>query len=207
MLVVTHGVCILGKFINRVKNPKRSEPVESGIVKEKFAKVFEEIPGLSLEGENAPLNVVGTLIKSPKIAELFVPFWGKSKHELNLSIREQELIILKTACFFGCDYVWGHHVPIAKQADVTDEEIAQVPLPVKDQNLPLKDKVLIKMVESVLKKANLSDEEFEEIVKHFDEAQILDIIMVISHYLVFNSVNNIFGVELEHSKLPALPDM
>uniref|UniRef100_A0A2A4YGP3 Carboxymuconolactone decarboxylase family protein n=1 Tax=Aerophobetes bacterium TaxID=2030807 RepID=A0A2A4YGP3_UNCAE len=196
----------MGKYIKRVQNPVRAKAESKEEIASHFKELLDELPGLSFESKGAPVDVFGILLKSKTITELFAPFWAKSKAALKLSQREQEIIILKTACIYGCDYVWGHHDPIAIDV-MTKEEILQIPLPFDEQDLPLREKVLIQTTGKILSHANLTDEEYKELKKHYTEEQILDIIVVVSQYVLFNSVNNIFGIKLEDDSMPNLPDM
>lgn len=96
----------MGKHIKRVQNKKRTEPKSEEEVSSHFKELLDKLPGLSFKSKNAPVNVFGVLLKSKMITELFAPYWAKSKASMKLTVREQEIIILKTACFYGCDYVW-----------------------------------------------------------------------------------------------------
>lgn len=40
--------------------------------------------------------------------------------------RQQELVILRIGCLYASDYVWKHHVPVAKEFGASDGEIEAV---------------------------------------------------------------------------------
>jgi alkylhydroperoxidase family enzyme len=144
-------------------------------------------------------------MSSPKVSNLFVPYWAASKTALDLSVREQELIILRSAFLFQCDYVWGHHVPVIKEVGVGDEEIEKITKPIDSAGWSAKDAALLKMTDQIFSKANITENMWGEIKQHYSDAQLVDIIMVCSQYLLFNSVNNVFGLPLEHDGLPVCP--
>lgn len=191
--------------MKRVKNPQRVKPIPADQLKAQYAPLFDQLPGKALKGENSPVNVFGILLHSPEIAKIFIPYWVKSKSILNLTIREQELIILRMACLFGCDYVWGHHVPVMKEIGISDQEIANIPLPPEKGKWNEKETILLKVTDALVKTANITDEDWARLIKSYKTDQILDIITVVSQYVFFNAVNNVFGVKLEHAKLPPLP--
>jgi alkylhydroperoxidase family enzyme len=197
----------MSKLIKRVHNQRRIAPVPADVLLSKYAALFNQLPGDALKGKNTPVEVFGVLLKSPKIAALFFPYWANSKTTLNLTIREQELIILRTGCYFGCDYVWGHHVPVALEVGVTPEELKQIPYPAATGNWSEKEKILLIVVDEILKSANVNNEHWQRLSKHWAVDQILDIITVISQYLLFNTVNNVFGTQLENKSMPNLPDV
>ena len=190
--------------MKKVNNPDRSNPVSPEELTAQYAKVFDSLPGNALAGEKAPHHVFGQLVRSPDVAEVFIPYWVATKTRLNFTVREQELIILRTACIYGCDYVWGHHVPVALEAGMTEEEILQVPLTIDEMTLPEKEKVLLLATDDITAQANVSEKTWEQLNAHYSEAQILDIITIVSQYVLFNSVNNIFGIRLENDSMPSL---
>ena len=190
----------------RVKNKQRGVPLDKKAVLSQFATLFKDLPGLSLNSPNAPYHAFGMIAKSPKTAKLFVPYWAKSKSALGITFRESEILILKVADYFGCNYIWGHHVLLALQSGMSQEEISQITLDPSKINLPEKEIVLIKTAELILSSANLDDQAFESLSKHYLEKQIIDIFMVISQYLFFATINNVFGIELENDSMPNLSE-
>lgn len=187
------------------KNPNRFSGMSANELLSNCADAFSLLPGTALEGKNAPVNVFGQLMTSPDVSNLFIPYWAASKTALALSVREQELIILRSAFLFQCDYVWGHHVPVIKEAGATDEEITRVTQPIATAGWSEKEAALLMMTDQLFSHANITNELWDEIKRHYSDAQLVDIIMVCSQYLLFNSVNNVFGLQLEHDGLPNCP--
>lgn len=195
------------KIIHRIDNPQRETPIPREELLSKYANIFESIPGSAIKGKNTPVNVFGILLKSPEIAALFFPYWSKSKTALHLSVREQELIILKIGCYFGCDYIWGHHVPILLETGATQAEIDAIPFSPEEKPWSDKEKILLIVSEELVKSANITEKNWKTLTQFYTTEQILDIITVASQYLLFSAVNNTFGVKLEHPGLPNLPDV
>lgn len=195
------------KTIRRVENPERMKPVAPEKLLSQYGEVLKDLPGKAFHGPGAPLNVFGTLVHSPEIAKLFFPYWVKSKTLLRLTPVEQEYIILRMACLFGSDYVWGHHVLLIKEAGVSDADIAKIPLPPETAGWSPKLSTLMIVVDELVKKANISEDNWKRILEFYSKEQILDIITVVSQYQLFCSVNNVFGVKLEQPSIPRLPDI
>ena len=185
-------------------NPDRSNPVPPQEIHSKFKEVIANLPGKSLMGEKAPNHVLGQLLCSPDIAKLFIPYWIKSKSILSLSVREQEFIILRTAYRYGSDYVWGHHVPVALEADVSEKDIEQLILPIDEMQLSEKERILLQTTDEIVSNANVVEQTWSRLKTYYNDKQILDVITVVSQYLLFNSVNNIFGIRLENESMPTL---
>lgn len=186
-----------------VKNPTRLKPLPREKLSSEFGDLFKDLPNLSLNKEDSPVNVFGVVVQNPELAKYFIPYWVKSKTLLHLTVREQELIILRMAWLYKCDYVWGHHDPIMRK-EMDEKKILQIPLGEKG-DWDEKDKALLRATDSLVKKANLTKRDWSRLKKHYNEVQILDIITVVSQYVFFAAVNNTFGVKLETDALPRLP--
>ncbi len=195
------------KYIERVKNPERVKPIPGDKLLQQFGMILEKVPNISFKGKTAPVNVFGILALNPKICELFFPYWVQSKTLLKLTVQEQELIILRMACLYGSDYVWGHHLAILKGTGFTDENIAKIPLPPEEAKWDKNIEALLTIVDEVAKKGNITEKNWEKIQQYYSGEQILDIITVISQYFFFCAINNVFGVKLEAQELPTLPNL
>lgn len=42
---------------------------------------------------------------------------------MGLTVREQELVILRIALHYDCNYVWNHHVPVAMEFGINQTEL------------------------------------------------------------------------------------
>ncbi|MFD5798133.1 carboxymuconolactone decarboxylase family protein [Streptomyces diastatochromogenes] len=71
-------------------------------------------------------NVFTTLVRHPGLFRHFLPFGSHLLRDGRLPDRTRELLILRTACNTRAGYEWGRHVPLARAAGVTDEEIRRV---------------------------------------------------------------------------------
>ena len=189
---------------NKVNNPERSNPIPKDQLLDKCQNIFSILKGDSLKGDKAPTSVLGQLMRSENVASSFLTYWAESKITMSLSLRQQELIILRSACIFGCEYVWGHHVPVAQQEGLKDDDIMQITQEIASISLPEEDKILLEFTDQIYKKANITDILWNQVNRYYTEIQILDMITVTSQYLLFNSVNNIFGIKLENNTMPPL---
>ena len=186
----------------KVQNPERSIPISKTALLKDYSGVFDKLPGDAMRGDNAPINVFAQLANSAEVAKRFFPYWAESKLVMSLSMRAQEIIILRSACLFGCEYVWGHHCVVSAEIGILDSEIQQLKLPIENITLDPVDKLLVEVTDQIYKSANISDDLWDRLHKHYGQEELLDMITVISQYIIFNSVNNIFGIPLENNKMP-----
>jgi alkylhydroperoxidase family enzyme len=101
-----------------------------------------------------------------------------------LSLRERELVIDRTCALAGCEYEWGVHVAIfAARARLTPQEVAATAG--DGSAAPLwseAERALLKAVEALHRHARLSDAEFAALRAHYDEDQVLEVLLLCGFY-------------------------
>ena len=165
---------------------------------------LERLPADSFKNKYAPLNVIGTIAKS-EVAASFLDHWVSSKKLASLTNREQELIILRQAVHYRSNYVWKHHVIIGSEFGISGAEIeALQQIPFKSpESFSDRDTGLIAFTDDFTMKRTVSNETWQQYSSFFKEGEIIEIILVVSHYVFFSLTNNSLCVEIE----PALDDL
>lgn len=168
-----------------------------------WEEILRKLPGEALKGEHAPVNVLGVIAKSPKIFGPWLEYWVDSKLALKLSLRVQELIILRIAFLRKSDYVWGHHTLVAKEAGISEAEIQKITQPPKG-NWEELEEAFLAGAEELLEGSDLSDATWNVIKKHCSDREIMDYMTVVTQYFFFTTVNKTFRIPLEEG-LQGLP--
>lgn len=116
-----------------------------------------------------------------------------------LSLRQREIVIDRTCALNGCEYEWGVHVAIfAGPAKLTDEDIrATVHGDATSRCWSNAEQALIAAVDALHARATLSDAEFEALSTHYDEAQILEIMLLCGFYRTVSYLANGLKLPLE----------
>lgn len=182
----------------------RVKPIPPSQWKEEWTAIIGGLPGDSLKGKYYPYNVMGTIAYQNDLFSHFMKYWVASKTALHLTVRAQELIILRMAVLNDCDYVWGHHVPVALEGGLARTEINRILDDIDHSDWNPEEYVMLSMVDEMYLSKKLSNESWQKANHFFDAHQIMDIITVISQYVYFSLVNNVFQVELE-AGIEALP--
>jgi 4-carboxymuconolactone decarboxylase len=172
-----------------------SLPVKS--MHQDWINTISKLPGEGLKGHFAPVNVLGVLMNSPQNFGSFLEYWVSSKHEMKLTAREQELIILRVGCLYQCDYVWGHHVPPALESGLSRVEIEQIKQESDLSEWSDRESVLLIATDELVDLKNISEDTWSKLLHHLDSHQAVDLIMLVTQYIFFALVNNSFRVELE----------
>jgi len=101
-----------------------------------------------------------------------------------LSLRQREIVIDRTCALAGCEYEWGVHVKLfAAAAQLTEQQVRATVI--EGASAPCwsgAEAALIRAVDALHARATLDDEEFRELAHHYDEAQILEIMMLCGQY-------------------------
>ena len=116
-----------------------------------------------------------------------------------LSLREREIVVDRTCARTGCEYEWGVHVAtFAGAAHLTDEQIgATVRGTASEPCWSEAEQVLISAVDALHDRATLSDAEFSGLSAHYDEAQILEIMLLCGFYRTVAYLANGLALPLE----------
>ncbi|OYU70994.1 MAG: carboxymuconolactone decarboxylase [Alphaproteobacteria bacterium PA2] len=116
-----------------------------------------------------------------------------------ISLREREILIDRTCALAGCEYEWGVHIAaFAKAAGLTPNEIAATCT--SDgacETWSEAEGALIATANALHANARLSDAEFAALRAWYDEAQVLEIIMLCGFYRTVAYLANGLDLPLE----------
>ncbi|GGW16479.1 carboxymuconolactone decarboxylase [Streptomyces capoamus] len=142
-------------------------------------------------------NVFTTLVRHPGLFRHFLPFGTHLLRAGRLPDRSRELLILRTACNTRAAYEWGRHVPLARAAGVTEEEIRRVGAGPGAQGWTPADARLLRAADELHRDAGLSAATWSALAADHDEAQLIEITMLVGQYHMVAFFLNSAGTPLE----------
>ncbi|MFE1752534.1 carboxymuconolactone decarboxylase family protein [Streptomyces anandii] len=142
-------------------------------------------------------NVFTTLVRHPGLFRHFLPFGSHLLRDGRLPDRTRELLILRTACNTRAGYEWVRHVPLARAAGVTDEEIQRVGAGPDAQGWAAADADLLRAADELHRDARLSAATWSALAASHDEAQLIEITMLVGQYHMVAFFLNSAGTPLE----------
>ncbi|QTD96585.1 carboxymuconolactone decarboxylase family protein [Streptomyces cyanogenus] len=157
----------------------------------------ELLAPLPRDADGRPANVFTTLVRHPGLFRHFLPFGTYLLRDGRLPGRTRELLILRTACNTGAAYEWGRHVPLARAAGVTDEEIRRVGTGPDAQGWTPADARLLRAADELHRDARLSAATWSALAADHDEAQLIEITMLVGQYHMVAFFLNSAGTPLE----------
>lgn len=155
---------------------------------------------LSPGGTRRPLNIFTTLARHEPLFWAWLPFGGKLLAG-KLGARHRELVILRTAYRCGCEYERRHHREIAREVGFRDEELDAVERDLASGPWSEVDRLVLEVTDELHDTARVEDATWARLQRHFDEAQRIELTMLVGHYHLLAFTLNALRVQPE----PELP--
>jgi alkylhydroperoxidase family enzyme len=118
-----------------------------------------------------------------------------------LPMREREIVIDRACALNGCEYEWGVHITaFATHVKLTEAQIRATVIDGADADCwSDAERALIRTVDSLYARATLDDAEFAALRAHYDEAQILEILLLCGFYKTVSFIANGLKLPLEET--------
>jgi alkylhydroperoxidase family enzyme len=157
-------------------------------IQERFDRIMRGAP---------PILLFRAVASQPRAWEKFSG--GSLLDRGPLSLREREIVINRTSALNRCEYEWGVHVAAyAKASQLTEEQVRATVHGGPDAPCwPEAEKVLIATADALHYRSTLSKEEFAALKAHYDEAKILEIILLCGFYHTVAYLANGLDLPLE----------
>ena len=119
-------------------------------------------------------------------------------HQLSLDPRIREIAYLTVSRSNQCAYCIGHHTMFAKQAGMTDEEIALLgEAGISSSNFSEGEQAVIRFALETTKNVVAEDAPIEALKEIFSSAHVAEIAFVVATANFIQRIGKNFGVELE----------
>jgi alkylhydroperoxidase family enzyme len=164
------------------------EPPYAPEIGEQFDRIMRGAP---------PLMLFRVVAGNPRAWEKFRA--GGLLDRGPLSLREREIVIDRTCARAGCEYEWGVHVSaFAEAAHLSDAQVRATVLEGADAPCwSAAEQALIAAVDALHLRASLGDDEFKALSAHYDDAKILEIILLCGFYRTVSYLANGLDLPLE----------
>jgi alkylhydroperoxidase family enzyme len=189
--------------IQPVESAPRIAALPMEAMRQQWLDILARIPGDGLKGKGFPRNVLGMIMHNPETFGPFLEYWVSSKSLMGLSVREQELVILRMASLFRSTYVWKHHVPVAKEFGCTDAEIEATRVGVYGSIASARERSLLELTDEMVERRTVGPQAWAENRPNLADRDVVDLVSLVSQYVFFALMNNTFQVQVE----PALDDV
>jgi AhpD family alkylhydroperoxidase len=143
-------------------------------------------------------NALATFANHPALAKAFLRFNVHLLYSSTLPPRIRELAILRVAHRRDCAYEWAHHVTMAKEAGISDDDIAAVRRGPDTWAGDQFERAVVNGVDELDEKSELSDQTWATLGERLDDRQRMDYIFTVGCYTLLAMAFNTFGIELDN---------
>jgi uncharacterized peroxidase-related enzyme len=163
------------------------------IAPESASAEVREIYDTTLRGK--PGNVQKALAHRPEMLKNFLSFYGSVGRSLDRKL--YELIYLRVSFINRCRYCTQHHVASSKRVGLTSENWSALKAG-NYSRFSEKERTALTYVEKLTRAPHeISEADFDELKKHFSDAEIVDLHMLTGLANLTNRLTDPLGLELE----------
>jgi alkylhydroperoxidase family enzyme len=183
----------------------RIEPLPESEWEGDIARMLSALP----PGADAPIgedNIFRTLARHADLFKAWLPFGGYLLVGGTLPPVDRELMILRTAVRCRSSYEWGQHVRIAERLEMERDAIDRVLEGPDAEGWSVHEATLLRAVDELHADARLSGATWDALSRHYDDAQMIELTMLIGQYHMVAFALSSLGVELD-AGLEPLPGM
>ncbi|MBF6352276.1 MULTISPECIES: carboxymuconolactone decarboxylase family protein [Nocardia] len=150
-----------------------------------------------LRNPDSASNALSTLVRHPALTKAFLTLNVHLLFRSPLPARLREIAILRVAHLRDCIYEWNHHREAALGEGITADEIAGI---ARGEAADPVDRLILRAVDELDEKSNLSDATWDGLCAHLDEQQRMDLIFTIGTYNMLAAAFNTFGIRSEYER-------
>jgi len=174
--------------------PTKSRLVPVDTISEEVADIFSK--GITA-GSGEPLNIFKTIAHHPKLLKRFMTFAGFFLNKGVLPVREREIVILRVGWNCQSVYEFGQHTIIGERVGLTMQEITDLTKDIGAVKWSDRDRTLIEMCDDLCRDDCVSDTTWQLLQTHWNETELVELIMVAGTYRLVSGFLNTMGVELD----------
>jgi alkylhydroperoxidase family enzyme len=175
----------------------RITPLSTDDLRPEWMEILGRLPGSGLKGEGFPRNLLGILMHNQETLGPFLDYWVTSKSKMGLTVREQELVILRMGVLYLSEYVWKHHVKVGREFGIDDAELDAIRQG-SYASLPVaRERALLELTDAFVNDRSLSPELWKRTRDVLDSQDFVDLISLVSQYVLFALTNVCIQVQLE----------
>ncbi|ORX05293.1 carboxymuconolactone decarboxylase [Mycobacterium triplex] len=139
-------------------------------------------------------NILSTLVRHPDLTRAYLPFNTYLLNGSTLSPRVREVALLRSVHRRNCEYLWAHHLPIARRAGLSDVEIDGIS---DGQLADDADQSVLAAVDDLVDTGTISTPTWDRLGRHFTDDQRMDLVFTIGGYCLLAMAVNAFGIQDE----------
>ena len=143
-----------------------------------------------------PLLLFRTVARNPRVLDRMMA--GGLLDRGSISLRQRELMILRTCVNCRAEYEWGVHVALfGDKAQWLPEQIDSITRGRDEDCWSADERLIIRLADQLHISGRVDDELWEELAAHFADDQLIELIMLAGLYHAVSFMVNATGVACE----------
>jgi 4-carboxymuconolactone decarboxylase len=177
-----------------VTEPARIAPLPLAQWDERLTRLMATVPG----GSEEPMHIFTTLAHQPELFRRWLGFGGALLAG-ELPGRLRELVILRTAYRFNGRYEWAHHLELGAAQGITPDELVALGGDLSTVDWDPFERAALAAVDETADEGAVTDGTWSTLASHLDDGDLVELLMLLAHYLMLSTVLRSLRVPLEPS--------
>jgi len=141
-----------------------------------------------------PVNLYRALGNHPGFVKAWTEFANSIRNDSRTPRKLREIMILRTAQLAHSEYEWAQHLKMARKADVTEPQIADLQNWRSSRQFDATERAALALTEAVVA-CNVTDEIYAEASKHFGHQDYVELVVTAAFYCMVPRVLDALRVE------------
>ena len=164
-------------------------------------KFFDEIVG----SRGSIRGPYGILLHSPDLAARVADTGAYVRFDFDMPNALKEVVIITTAREIKSQYEFTAHARLARDAGVSEDTIRSIAEGTAPEGLSDDEALLVRYTVELLRDRKICDATFNAVKSKYGDRGVMDVTVLIGHYLLVGQVLAAFEVELDPGVTPELP--
>jgi 4-carboxymuconolactone decarboxylase len=173
--------------------PARIAPLPAAQWDERLSRLLAVAGGV-----DEPMHIFTTLAHQPELFRRWLGFGGALLSG-QLPGRLRELVILRTAYRFGGRYEWAHHIELGVAQGITAAELEALGGDLSSVPWDPFERAALAAVDETADVGAVTDRTWSTLAARLDSGDLVELLMLIAHYLMLSTVLRSLRVPLEPS--------
>jgi 4-carboxymuconolactone decarboxylase len=174
--------------------PPRIAPLPPAQWDERLTRLLAASPG----GTDEPMHIFTTLAHQPDLFRRWLGFGGALLSG-RLPGRLRELVILRTAYRFNGTYEWAHHLELGAAQGITPAELEALGGTLSAVEWDPIERAALAAVDETADDGAVRDATWATLASRLETGDLVELLMLIAHYLMLSTVLRSLRVPLEPS--------
>ena len=178
------------------KSPRLKTPRIKPLTLEAMTAEQRQLVAPQMRDGKVP-NLYATLVVHTRFYEPRLRFGSYIQRESRLPPQSRELLILRTAWLMKSEYEWAHHAIFARDAGLSEAQIARVAQGPQAGEWSDDHRALLLAADELRREAFISDATWKNLSQYYDTEKMLEIIYTVGGYAMTAMAINSLGIQVE----------